>query len=205
MNYLELSIDGAKKQSVILAQKIADSNFRPDCVVFIAKGAYLIGDSVAAYFNIPLLEISASRKTNRFKSSISTLLKYIPRSVRKLLRKTELRSGFHAGQTGRDVSFPPEKWEPYKDSSRILIVDDSVDSGNTALAVTSAVRAYFPCAQIRFASLNYFPSLSAVTPDYFLYQDTILCGPWSKDSEEYHTFIAMYQSKILTQSQRNRP
>lgn len=61
MNYLELSKKNVKEESNKLAKKIK-LDFEPEIIVFVAKGAFYIGDEISKYFQIPLVEIKAQRK-----------------------------------------------------------------------------------------------------------------------------------------------
>ncbi|MCU5552577.1 phosphoribosyltransferase, partial [Bacillus cereus] len=89
MNCLELSIRNLEKESKKLATKI-EKDFQPDVVIFIAKGSFLIGQTISEYLNLPLLEIQAVRKGNKLKEFIKPIIKIIPKSLKEYLRRKEI-------------------------------------------------------------------------------------------------------------------
>lgn len=193
MNYIELSIKSSEEESKKLAENIS-TTFKPDIVVFIAKGSFIIGYVISKYFNVPLIEIFAVRKGGKIKSIISPIFKYIPKGVKQILRKREMESGIHNKNKDRKV-FMDSRYEKLLDNaSNILIVDDSVDTGNTALEVYEYVANIANKDNIKFAALNYFDeSKDVFKVDYSLYINHMLSGPWSIDSKEHKRFIRMYQ------------
>jgi len=194
VDYIELSIKDVEKKSKELASAVA-SDYKPEVVIFVAKGAYQIGQTISDYFNIPLLEIRAKRKVGKLKKFATPFLKLIPRSVKKFLREREVKSNVHDNNTERNVYFEEEKWNEFKSCKNVLIVDDSVDTGNTLRQVREAVVKYFENGNVKLAALNVFEkSESIVKIDYCLWKNTMLCGPWSSDSNEKEEFVSMYKN-----------
>ncbi|MGG0464508.1 phosphoribosyltransferase family protein [Priestia aryabhattai] len=192
MNYLELSISDTQENTKKLANEI-EKDFIPDVIIFISKGSFVIGKTFSEYFNIPLVEIFAVREGNRFKDLISPILKIIPKKIKKTLRQKELKSGIHNKNSSRKVYL--QKGENYiREASNILVVDDSVDTGHTAKQVCEYIKSLFQENKtIKFASLNYFEESKEVYKvDYSLYKNSILVGPWSKDSLYYRRFLEYY-------------
>ncbi|MEH7444005.1 phosphoribosyltransferase [Bacillus sp. JJ1122] len=169
-----------------------DRNFRPEVVVFIAKGSFIIGDTISKYFNVPLIEVYAVREGNKLKELISPLLKIIPKNLKNHLRKRELQSGIHNNNSNRKVYFAKEQ-EILDKVSNILIVDDSIDTGHTAKQVYDFLLSNFGDKTVKFACLNYFEmSKKVFSGDFTLYKNHIIIGPWSKDSKYYHDFKKRY-------------
>ncbi|MFC0296528.1 phosphoribosyltransferase [Geobacillus jurassicus] len=192
MRYLELSIKDTEEASKQLAQKISQ-DFKPDVVVFIAKGSYIIGDVISKYFEVPLIEIHAVREGNKLKNLVSPVLKLIPKSVKNYLRKKELQSGVHNKNSERRVYLEKGK-DKLQDAENILVVDDSVDTGHTAKQVCEYIIRNFGEKTMRFASLNVFAESERIfRVHYSLYKNCIMIGPWSKDSEYYCEFIMRYE------------
>jgi len=192
MNYVELSIKNTEEDTLKVA-KLIDSNFVPEIVVFISKGSYIIGKTFSNYYNVPLIEIFAVREGNKLKEVVGPLLKIIPKRLKNYLREKELNSGIHKKNNQRHVYI--SKGESFlKNSSNILVVDDSVDTGHTAKQVVDFIESkYGNSKSVKFASLNFFEdSLEVFKVDYTLYENTILIGPWSKDSSYYKEFINQY-------------
>jgi hypoxanthine phosphoribosyltransferase len=192
MRYLELSIKDTEEVSKQLAQKISQ-DFKPDVVVFIAKGAYIIGDVISKYFDVPLIEIHAVREGNTLKNLVSPILKLIPKGIKIYLRKKELQLGVHNKISDRRVYLEKGK-DKLEGAVNVLVVDDSVDTGHTAKQVCDYILRHYENKIVRFASLNYFEESEKVFKvNYSLYKNHIMIGPWSKDSEYYTEFISQYK------------
>lgn len=193
MNYLELSAENAKKETIKLAE-IIGKDFTPDSVIFISKGAYQIGLDLGNYFNVPVLEIFAERKANKLKSMLSPILKIIPSKIKFFLRKYEVKIGIHKNNTDRDVHWgyvPPE----YQNINfeKILLVDDSCDTGNSFIQCIQEIHNKYLNAEIKTAAINVFSSsFDVINTDYYLHKDCTISGPWSKDSKENKEFVKHY-------------
>lgn len=192
MKYLELSIKDTEEESNKLAQ-IISKDFKPDIIVFIAKGAFIIGKVISKYFNVPLIEIHAVREVGKFKNYFSFILKFIPKKLKTYLRKKEILSGIHNKYTERRIYFEKGS-EKLKKAKKILVVDDSVDTGHTAKQVCDYLVRNFGEKTIRFACLNVFEeSEKTFKVHYRLYKNYIIVGPWSRDSKYYSNFIYKYK------------
>lgn len=88
--------------------------------------------------------------------------------------------------------------------NKILVVDDSIDTGNSILAVKNYISTIFRNAEIRVAGLNVWDmSKEKVFTDYALYKNTIIKAPMSKDSKEYDVFMKMYNNYRNNQKEEN--
>ena len=188
VNYLELSIENVKDKCRELNNKI---DFDYDLVIFIAKGSYIIGQELANISNVPLLEIFATRKGGKLKKVLKPFLKIIPRKVLISLRKKEMNSTYHEKNNDRQVSFDKDIYSNYLNSKKVLLVDDSIDSGNSVLLTKKAIEDFFKNSEVRVAVFNVM-SKSQVRPDYYLYEDMMICGPWSNDSRENSMHNKLY-------------
>ncbi|NCB92493.1 MAG: phosphoribosyltransferase [Clostridia bacterium] len=186
-----LNVDDVKKMSIQLAQSVKET---PDLVAFVAKGAYLIGQTVAEYFDVPLIEIEAVRSGNQLKDLVRPLLTILPGSVKVWLRKKEMNAGTHAQNRERHVAINDPNKILGRDFHTILLVDDAVDTGNTILAVAETLQKALPQAHIITAAFFVFEaSKELVHMDYNLYGDTIFSAPWSNDSSYHKGFMAQYK------------
>jgi len=193
VKYIELSIKNLEEESKKLAENISIT-FKPDIVVFIAKGSFIIGDVISRYFNTPLIECFAVRKGGKVKSIFSPLFKFIPKGIKQFLRKREMESGIHNKNKDRKVFMDRRFMEKLFDAENILIVDDSVDTGNTALEVYNYITKISNNSNIKFAALNYFQeSKDVFKAEYYLYENHMMSGPWSNDSKEHKIFLDMYR------------
>ena len=190
MNYLELSIPQVEQECAKLHKQII-KDFDYDLVIFIAKGAYLIGDNLAKLQSTPLLEITASRKGSKLKGLLSPFASRIPQSIRKKLRKSEMEKGVYAKDPERNISYDATKYQQHENATKILLVDDSIDSGLSIIAAKNKLEQLFPNAIIKTVVFNTMQK-AAIRPDFNLCEDTMICGPWSSDSKEYKTARQSY-------------
>ncbi len=192
MKFVELSIENLKEENKKLFDLVVkDYDF--DCVIFIARGSYLIGKDLANFKDVPLLEVFASRKGGKLKKILRPFLQFIPTKLKKVLREKEFNSNVHEKNSQRSIDFNSKIWSKYKNCAKLLIVDDSVDTGYSVISVKNAVQQFFVGSEIRVAALNCFEkSKKIVNTEYYVYEDTMLKGPWSNDSKENKQYLKMY-------------
>lgn len=190
MKYLELSVEKVKENSKKLYRKII-KDYNYDLVIFIAKGSYLIGQELATLNNVELLEIFATREGGKLKKVIKPLFKIIPKKILIKLREKEMKSDFHEQKSDRKVSFDKEKYLEFKNKQNILLVDDSIDSGNSIKLTKEEIQKFFPKANIKVAVFNLMQK-ATIKADYTLYKDMMICGPWSNDSKDNKKHTKMY-------------
>lgn len=193
MKHLTLSIENVKRDCVKLANKIEKSNFKPDCIIYIKTGGYLVGKGIADYFNIQLKGFRISREGNHMKSKVSFILKMLPKFLKNILRELEFKSGIHNKRSKRVVT---EIDNGLVKGTNILLVDDSIDTGNTIICATNFLKKYYGNdINIKVVGLNKFKlSEKKVSTDYYIYEDSIIIYPWSKDSREYDKFKKIINS-----------
>lgn len=192
MELVELSLKSSEEVSLKLAKKI-NEDYDYDLVIFIAKGSYLIGKTIADYKNVPLLEIKAVRQGNSLKGKLKNVLKILPKPVKKVLRNIEVKSGIHTKNVSRKIEYNERNWNKYLDKKRIVLVDDSVDTGNSMKQCAATIKKYFKASEVKIAALNFLEkSKQVIAVDFALYNDKLLEGPWSNDSKENEQFIMEY-------------
>lgn len=192
MDYLELSKKNVQEKSKELFTKIKDDDYNFELVIFIARGALYIGQEISKLNNVPLLEIKATRKTSFLKSIIKPIMKLIPKNILIYMRKKEMNSNYHEKNSERKVDFNHKQFQKYKKVKKIIIVDDSIDSGNTILEVKKVLEDFFDEAEFKIAALNYMKK-TIIKPEYYIFSDTMLNGPWSNDSKYNKEFIKKYE------------
>lgn len=192
MEIKKLSIREITELSRSWAEEI-EKTYRPDCVVYVAKAGFLIGRELANYFEIPLVAVSASRSGDNAKRLLSGAGPLIPERIKDAARLLELKTKIHRFNSERNIMWPDGD-SGVKSAGKILIVDDSADTGNTIAAVKNAVHQSAPHANIRLAALNVWgESKNNIIVDYSLFSDTILKTPMSKDNREHKQFLLEYE------------
>lgn len=194
MDCIDLSIKSLDAKCRELANFIV-KDFSPEIVIYVAKGGYLIGKSIAEELDVPLIAVGAERKGNSLKEICVPILCMLPRNICNLLRRLEIKSNIHDENIERKVEFLDDI-DVYKINNikKILIVDDSVDTGNSLKTVKKVVQSAFYSSEIRIAALNVMSqSKGNICVDYSIYEDVMLRTPMSKDSREYRNFLEIYK------------
>lgn len=164
-----------------------------DLVIFIAKGSYIIGKKLAEKNHCDFIEIFSTRSGGKLKKIIKPFLKMIPKRIAIKLREKEFNSNIHEKKSDRSISYDEKLWSKYINSKKILLVDDSVDTGYSVLYSLTAIKEYFKDSKIRVAAINCFTkSKKIVKTDYYLLEDHLLKGPWSSDSKDNKKYIEEY-------------
>ena len=70
---------------------------------------------------------------------------------------------------------------PNESIKNIVIVDDAIDTGRTMFIVKNNLSMHFPKINIITAVISWTIETSLVKPDYYLYKNTLIRFPWSKD------------------------
>ncbi len=199
MEFVTLSTKSLEENSRTLAAQIKN-DFSPDAIVFIAKAGFPIAKVIAEECGAPMIGVRAVRKGSLLKKILSPILRLLPEKLLFFLRRTELKSGVHSRNSQRNVSFLGERQDI--EASRVLIVDDSADTGHSFCAVKELIAQRFPQATIRIAALNVWQSSEElITVDYSIYRDTALKTPMSADSAEHRSFLKTYNDYLAALSQ----
>ena len=191
MNYLELSRENVKNECIKFEKNIKNE-YEYDLIIFVAKGAYYIGKFLSEIDNTPLLMISATRKGNSLKKILKPFLKLVPKKIQIFLREKEMNSSYHKKNNNRVISFDEVSWNEYKNKKNILIVDDSIDTGNSIEQVYKVVKKYYSNSNVEVAVFNCMEN-ATFKPRFSLYTNTMINGPWSNDSNYNAEFISEYK------------
>lgn len=196
MNYTELSFKELRTVSIEAANKIK-KNEDIDLIIYVAKAGLPIAVYMNEVFGVSLLGVGAQRKGNKVKSIIGPLVAYCPRIFRDMLITIELNSKVHTKNKERYVEFHKSIEQLQKDKfHKILLVDDSVDTGISMKIVCDSIRKIFNNADVVSYSLNVWKKSKAVfETNYSSYEDTVIRTPMSKDSREYKIFCKMYDKE----------
>jgi putative phosphoribosyltransferase len=112
----------------------------------------------------------------------------------------EVKSGVHNTIKERQVSFPGCNGEAgLYENKRLLIVDDSVDTGGSIVSVINELNKMdVSFSDVRVATLNVFDEAKERLPEYYnLFSNTIMITPMSNDSKEHSQFIKMYNMYLV--------
>lgn len=184
MVYKVITLTGTDfEKHCLQLETIVLADYRPDLVIGIRTGGLLVSEIIFKYCKHD--EITLRRPTSAGKNKLlHHLLKVLPYSVLDLLRIIESvildKCCSHKPRTG-GLNIP----ETVKDATKILIIDDAVDSGATLKAVVDAVRDAAPNAEICSAAITVTTAHPLIMPDYCLYNNhTLIRFPWSMDAKK---------------------
>lgn len=187
MKYIEFSKEKLQNSLKNFFSDIK-TTYKPDAILFVAKGGFYLGLEASIFFNIPLFEVKAERKANKLKSLISPFLKILPQRIKYFIRKIEIKSNIHKKIENRNIILENENIYNYKN---ILLIDDSVDTGSTIFSILKLFEN--KDINIKIAVLNVMTNLSDnFKPDYYMFENCIIISDWSSDSKNYNTFIRDY-------------
>lgn len=175
MRVVELTMEQLRAEALRLTELVS-RDYRPDCVVYIARAGLPVAWPMGPAFGAPLVAARAPRPVSPLKDLAAPALRRLPRGAKCLLRRVELglRPCAHR-QVWLEEDIPPG-------CRRVLLVDDSVDTGATLAAACRQVGQRFGGCSVRTAALNVWDkSARQVKTDYSLYRNTLLMTPLSRD------------------------
>lgn len=146
------------------------------------------------FFDIQCRGLRISRVGNNRKEKLKFILKIIPNFIKNILRELEFKSGIHRRSSKRNIS---EVDSNLIYGKNILLIDDSVDTGNSIVSAVNFLKNnYDNNLSIKVAALNKFKiSEDVIKTDYYIYENSIIIYPWSKDSKQYNEFINLYSNR----------
>lgn len=170
--------------------------YSPDALVGIATGGAFVADAMRPVLRdgIPHVDIRVSRPSTSLKErlGVDRVLRRLPESATNHMRRIEVqlreRRSVHREErvpaTAAQSKADHPQLEGIEGAQRVLIVDDTVDSGETLLKACDAVRNTVPDASIRTAVITSTWRDPPVRPDYCLYHRTLIRFSWSMDFKE---------------------
>lgn len=192
-NFIEIEIGDTNIIALEILKIIEDFDF--DTVVYVSKSGYLIGDAIACISNKKSFEIKSMRpgavKKHKY---LPDIVNKLPKDLIYYLKVYERRLSYYDIVGDRVLYYDEEKAKKLT-PNKILIFDDSIDTGYTLLNIKKEIESIYENAEVKIAVLNYFTDRDSIKPDYFLYTDSVISAPWTIDSKEYKRFIKMYENR----------
>lgn len=175
------------------AEEIKKS-YHPDLIIFIAKSGFLFAKPMAEIFGCNMADIVVERPGNNSKNRLQKIIDVLPMSVIAGALRSPFMYKFNAAKKERQIRLTPKyEAECRKKYEKILIVDDSVDTGWTLLKVLELTKKNFLDAKIKVASYSVIEySKVRVQVDFIRFENRIVITATSRKSEEYQTFLEMY-------------
>ena len=183
-----------EKDCKLWASEIANE-YIPDLIIFVAKSGYLFAKPMVEIFNCPMVDICAIRPHNSVKDKGSNLIELIPQKIILTILSSPLMYKYNEIKKRRDIIITKKFLvESSKKYERLLIVDDSIDTGWTMSNVKREIRKYFQNAEIRIASYSFIEyGKKRVGVDYYRHLNKLILTATSRKSEEYAAFIDEFE------------
>lgn len=168
-------------------------DYAPDLVIGIERGGARVAEEMLEALGQPeYVAVRVQRPGTQAKSSLRLggVISRLPRIVTEHLRWLEVEVREQALRTDRSPA--GAEWAGSdellsaltfsRSFQRIVVVDDTIDSGRTVTVVREALRRTCPGAEVRIAVLASTWRNPPVRPDYCLHDRTLLRLPWSLDA-----------------------
>jgi hypoxanthine phosphoribosyltransferase len=181
---------------------VAQQAFRPDLVVGIRSGGWWVAEEMKAArapSGVVFLPLTSRRPSTDVKGksrAFKLLLKVLPYFLLDLLRLLEyylltlprcravIKHGAGEARVPDAAEVDAVRWAAagLRPKARVLVVDDSLDSGSTVANVISTLRRVLPSdAEVRTAAYTVLGPAPIVPADFFLYHRINCRFPWSYD------------------------
>ena len=196
MELLEFSLASFRDESLRLARMVEQTGYEPDCVAYLAKGAWQIGEACAEYFEVPMIELTAHRSGESVKSGTRSILQALPKGLRRMLREAELRKRLEGadGAAQKKTMRLTGRFALPEGAKRVLLVDDAADTGSSLIAAKELLASLLPGCEVRTAVIASFgPARDAEAVDVSLHENVLLCSPMSKDNKDYSLAVSAYE------------
>lgn len=172
-----------------LAAEIVAAGYRPDVVVGIASGGWVIAQEMmqgGAFSGAQYCQVRCRRPSSTFKDRafVKAIIRRLPRWLSDSLRAAEARViGRKSASAPRLVEASEDVLRVLAGSGQILVVDDAVDSGSTLRAVVERVRSVAkPESLIVTAAVTLTNPEAAIAPDIVLHRGVLIRFPWAPDA-----------------------
>lgn len=163
--------------------------YAPDLVVAIATGGVYVADAMRGTADVPRADVRLRRPSSVGKDKAGFLfavLRHLPVWVADRLRIAEARRlARRPPSPPRRLALDADVRQAVQKATRILVVDDAVDSGCTLRDVIAAIASVPGKRQVRSAVITVTTDAPVAVPDFALYRDaTLIRFPWSKDMKK---------------------
>lgn len=188
------SYEQTRESCIEWAQEI-EKSFVPDLIVFLAKSGFMYAEPIAEYFGCALADIKVSRSAVKKTALLDGFVKYVPRKIWLCMLSSPLMFMLNEREAKRYLEVTPRYISTTKGNyNRILVVDDSVDTGWSMRCILDRIAADFPGAEVKTAAYTVFQySKNRVHVDYNVLCDQVIFNATSRRSEENAVFLSSYQ------------
>ena len=190
---ITLNQESFSKACLELYRKVEDDGYQPDWVIGIASGGVKLLDELPLKNREKGLEVNLKRPSTKYKHDMSWI-KFLPKVILDNLRRVESyfvekktkksllkNSNYRNSDKLNNVTAQLESMKCNFSHSKILIVDDAIDSGMTMSVVQQAILLFDSSATVKTAVIVKTLKYQFFKPDFFLFNEVLIRFPWSKD------------------------
>lgn len=181
-----MSFEEALAASRALAKEIEKRAFSPTTVIGIATGGLVPAHVVSRHLGCPLIIIKMARPLTGAKGRLG--LSRFPKRAKQILRRLEMSLGLYRVLRKREIEMISGELKP----GRYVIVDDSLDTGNTMRVALEYLwdTVAVPRSDILLASLTQIFDDASPSADVCIFRRVNFEFPWSQDSPEHPLFLS---------------
>ncbi len=190
MKILTFSQNDLFQASIRLSKLILESEYKPEIVIGIKNGGYIVSTNIQknGLLEAKYISVSCSRPNTRNKNKIKKLINAIPTWFNNYIRIIEhhfliFNHKFYSGDT-RLVKISKSDKKLMMKYRKFLIIDDAIDTGKTMQAVIDNISLINKFSEIRIAVITQTAKNPIVKPSYRLYYQTLVRFPWSCDAKK---------------------
>lgn len=175
--------------------KTVSEDYQPDIVIGVLTGGGYVGREVSKFLNSSkehiYAEVQVQRKDTKKKGKglLHKILQSLPYFILNWLRMAEMIYEDLKARNGNpkregDIRLADEVVECLNSNaySKVLIVDDAIDTGATLKLVKDKILEKYPETIVRIAVITVTSNRPLIDADYCIYHDrTLVRFPWSND------------------------
>lgn len=185
-----LSIMDIKKisEDILNSKKVRE--FHPEAIVFIERAGRLIAKYMEDFSGLPAYPLSTHRAGESLKDKLKHIFNFLPWQISHFIRKLELSTSVHS--TFDDRKIIVNKALPLDKETKIIVVDDAIDSGTSIKSVLNFLNG--------LGYTNIFTAVLTTTSSKPIYQadyshfNHLITFPWSIGSPEFYKYQKVYHS-----------
>ncbi len=196
MQVLTLNKIALDAQSKELAKKILEASWRPELIIGIKTGGIYVAkplrDELQKRYETLYSEVSLSRPSTQKKKKfkVDKILKKLPYFLLNALRNLEVfifeksKAKSYVNSRENDIQIDDALHQQILSCSKILLIDDAIDTGTTIVAIKNRFLALNRDAEIQVAVLTTTHRTPFINADFSLYDRVLLRCPWAQDYKE---------------------
>ena len=193
MEVRTLNKNALVRESQKLAQTILGSSFKPELLIGIKTGGIYVSkplhQEIEKEYQLFYNEVSLSRVSSEKKRAfrVDKILKRLPYTLLNILRNIEVfifettKAKEYQADREKELLIDETLLQQIQNVTKILLIDDAIDTGTTILTIKNRILAIKPEMEIKVAVLTTTHKEPFIRADFSLYNRVLLRCPWAQD------------------------